>query len=57
MPIKTVGSYWPDATTLFDYVSRAMPYTASSLIPRLIIRRGNLETATGFFSIPATCLR
>ena len=26
-PVKTVGSYWPYATTLFDYVRRAMPYT------------------------------
>jgi cytochrome c len=26
MPIKTVGSYWPYATTLFDYIHRAMPY-------------------------------
>jgi cytochrome c len=26
-PIKTVGSYWPYATTLFDYIRRAMPYT------------------------------
>lgn len=25
-PIKTVGSYWPYATTLFDYIHRAMPY-------------------------------
>jgi S-disulfanyl-L-cysteine oxidoreductase SoxD len=25
-PIKTVGSFWPYATTLFDYVHRAMPY-------------------------------
>lgn len=25
-PIKTVGSYWPYATTVFDYVRRAMPY-------------------------------
>jgi cytochrome c len=25
-PKKTVGSYWPYATTLFDYVRRAMPY-------------------------------
>ena len=24
--IKTVGSYWPYATTLFDYIRRAMPY-------------------------------
>jgi mono/diheme cytochrome c family protein len=25
-PVKTVGSYWPYATTLFDYVRRAMPF-------------------------------
>ncbi len=25
-PLKTVGSYWPYATTLFDYVNRAMPF-------------------------------
>lgn len=25
-PIRTVGSYWPYATTLFDYVNRAMPF-------------------------------
>ncbi|HEY5624815.1 MAG TPA: cytochrome c [Gammaproteobacteria bacterium] len=25
-PRKTVGSYWPYATTIFDYVRRAMPY-------------------------------
>ena len=25
-PIKTVGSYWPYATTIWDYVNRAMPY-------------------------------
>ena len=24
-PHKTVGSFWPYATTLFDYVRRAMP--------------------------------
>ncbi len=24
-PIKTVGSYWPYATTLFDYIKRTMP--------------------------------
>jgi S-disulfanyl-L-cysteine oxidoreductase SoxD len=27
--VKTVGSYWPYATTLFDYVRRAMPYNES----------------------------
>ena len=25
-PPKTVGSYWPYATTVFDYIRRAMPY-------------------------------
>jgi mono/diheme cytochrome c family protein len=31
-PIKTIGSYWPYATTIFDYVRRAMPlYTPGSL--------------------------
>ncbi|TMS57056.1 cytochrome c [Imbroritus primus] len=27
-PIKTVGSYWPYATTLFDYIRRSMPFQA-----------------------------
>jgi S-disulfanyl-L-cysteine oxidoreductase SoxD len=27
-PVLTVESYWPYATTLFDYIRRAMPYTA-----------------------------
>jgi cytochrome c len=26
-PIRTVGSYWPYATTVFDYIRRAMPIT------------------------------
>jgi cytochrome c len=26
-PVKTVASYWPYATTLFDYIRRAMPVT------------------------------
>jgi len=25
-PLKTVGSYWPYATTLWDYLRRAMPF-------------------------------
>jgi S-disulfanyl-L-cysteine oxidoreductase SoxD len=25
-PVKTVESYWPYATTLFDYIKRAMPF-------------------------------
>lgn len=26
-PVKTVGSYWPFATTVFDFIRRAMPFT------------------------------
>ena len=25
-PVRTVGSYWPYATTLWDYTNRAMPF-------------------------------
>ncbi len=25
-PLRTVGSYWPYATTIWDYVNRAMPF-------------------------------
>jgi cytochrome c len=27
-PIRTIGSYWPYATTLYDYIHRAMPLNA-----------------------------
>ena len=31
---KTIGNYWPYATTVYDYVNRAMPLTApGSLAP------------------------
>lgn len=26
-PLRTIGSYWPYATTLYDYIYRAMPLT------------------------------
>ena len=31
-PNRTVGSYWPRATTLFDYIRRAMPYPAPGIL-------------------------
>ncbi len=31
-PVKTVGSYWPYATTLFDYIRRAMPLNESKTL-------------------------
>jgi cytochrome c len=27
-PLKTIGSYWPYAPTVFNYIRRAMPFTA-----------------------------
>jgi cytochrome c len=27
-PVKTIGSFWPYATTVYDFVYRAMPYNA-----------------------------
>ncbi len=51
-PMKTVGSYWPYATTLFDYIRRAMPFDApQSLTPDqvyavtawILFRNGLLE--------------
>lgn len=31
-PLKTVGSFWPYATTLWDYVDRAMPFDRPGLL-------------------------
>jgi mono/diheme cytochrome c family protein len=32
-PEKTVGSFWPYATTLWDYVNRAMPFDRPGMLP------------------------
>ena len=32
-PEPTVGSYWPFATTLFDYINRAMPFPSPHALP------------------------
>jgi cytochrome c len=45
-PIKTVGSFWPYATTLWDYVNRAMPFD----------RPGSL-TAPDVYAVVAYVLR
>lgn len=51
-PVKTVGSYWPYATTLFDYINRAMPFPAPqslepnqiySVVAWLLFRNGLIE--------------
>jgi S-disulfanyl-L-cysteine oxidoreductase SoxD len=31
-PIKTVGSYWPYATSVWDYTNRAMPFDQPGLL-------------------------
>ena len=31
-PLKTIGSYWPYATTLFAYVRSAMPYNTPGIL-------------------------
>jgi mono/diheme cytochrome c family protein len=31
-PVKSVGSYWPHASTLIDYIRRAMPFGASQTL-------------------------
>jgi S-disulfanyl-L-cysteine oxidoreductase SoxD len=52
---KTVGNYWPYATTLYDYIHRAMPLTAPgsltsdeifSVIAYLLAENGVVDKAT-----------
>jgi mono/diheme cytochrome c family protein len=31
-PVLTVGSYWPYATTLWDYIRRGMPYLSPGIL-------------------------
>lgn len=31
-PVKTIGSYWPYASTIFDYIYRAMPFGAAQTL-------------------------
>jgi cytochrome c len=31
-PVKTVGSFWPYATTVWDYINRAMPFDKPGLL-------------------------
>lgn len=31
-PVKTVGSYWPHLSTVFDYVHRSMPFGAAQIL-------------------------
>lgn len=31
--VKTIGNYWPFASTLYDYINRAMPYDEPGSLP------------------------
>ena len=31
-PLKTVGSYWPYATTIWDYINRSMPFDRPGML-------------------------
>ena len=66
-PQKTVGSYWPFATTLYDYIYRAMPYTTPqsltpdevySLVAWLLYRNGIIaeDTVMDAGSLPAVSM-
>ncbi len=54
-PVKTVESYWPYATTLFDYTKRAMPMTAPGslgdnevyAVSAFILSRGGIAVPAG----------
>lgn len=54
-PLKTVGSYWPYAATLYDYINRAMPFDAPQsltsdemygVIAWLLYQNGIIEAET-----------
>lgn len=66
-PIKTVGSYWPYATGVFDYIRRAMPLTAPgsltanevySLVAFILSRNGIIPDTTVMneTSLPAVAM-
>ena len=47
-PVKTVESYWPYATTLFDYVKRSMPFSSPGTLKDDETLRGRrLHLVTG----------
>jgi cytochrome c len=51
---KTVGNYWPYATTLYDYINRAMPFATPGSLPPddvysvvsfLLVQNGIIDSA------------
>ena len=51
-PVRTIGSYWPYATTVFDYVRRSMPYLQSQSLRELSRSLLNLAERDGRASYP-----
>ncbi len=52
-PVRTIGNYWPYATTLYDYIHRAMPLAApGSLTPdevySLVVGASGFEPPTSW---------
>ena len=54
-PLKTVGSYWPHAPVLYDYIHRAMPLNSPgslrpnetySLVAYLLVENEIIDTST-----------
>ena len=61
--VRTIGNYWPYATTLYDYINRAMPFTTPgtltpdevySLVAYLLYLNGiiNHDTEMSAVSLP-----
>jgi cytochrome c len=66
-PVKTVESYWPYATTLFDYIRRAMPlnspgtlsYDEAYALSAYILAKGNIvspDTVLDQTSLPKVAM-
>ena len=66
-PVKTIGSYWPYATTVYDYVHRAMPFPAPqslspeevySVVAWLLYQNGIIaeDTILDAHSLPSTTM-
>src|SRR5215831_5412289 len=67
-PVVTVESYWPYATTLFDYIRRAMPFSAPGSLSNdevyaltaYILAEGNIIDKTTVIdanTLPSNCTR
>ena len=56
-PLKTVGSFWPYATTLWDYVNRAMPFDHPGALtaPEVYAAVAYVLNLNGSSSVPCDC--